>query len=134
MSAMNIQPGQMTLADWRRIYQAPIQIALPASADAAIGAAVDCVNQAVAEDRTVYGINTGFGLLARTRIPGDQLEALQRSLVLSHATGVGAAIDDALVRLIMVLKINSLARCPDRPGQRRRLPPHPAKRFGGCLG
>lgn len=110
MSTLNILPGQMTLADWRRVYEAPVKIALPASADAAIGAAVDCVNQAVAEDRTVYGINTGFGLLARTRIPGDQLEALQRSLVLSHATGVGKAIEDALVRLIMVLKINSLAR------------------------
>lgn len=64
----------------------------------------------VAEGRTAYGINTGFGLLAQTRIAHEDLENLQRSLVLSHAAGVGAPIDDALVRLIMVLKINSLAR------------------------
>ncbi|MEQ4541189.1 MAG: histidine ammonia-lyase, partial [Billgrantia sp.] len=60
--------------------------------------------------RTVYGINTGFGLLAQTRIDHDNLEELQRSLVLSHATGVGEPMEDALVRLIMVLKVNSLAR------------------------
>jgi len=110
MTALTITPGEMTLAQWRRVFESPQQVALPDSANAAIEAAVDCVNQVVAEDRTVYGINTGFGLLAQTRIPHDQLESLQRSLVLSHATGVGKPIDDALVRLIMVLKVNSLAR------------------------
>ncbi len=110
MATLQISPGAMTLADWRRVYEGPAIVELPASADAAINAAVAAVNRVVAEDRTVYGINTGFGLLARTRIQHDQLEALQRSLVLSHATGVGEAIDDDLVRLIMVLKVNSLAR------------------------
>jgi len=71
---------------------------------------VDCVNQIISEDQTAYGINTGFGLLASTRIAAKDLEKLQRSLVLSHAAGVGEALDDDLVRLIMVLKINSLAR------------------------
>ncbi|MFE8730274.1 aromatic amino acid lyase, partial [Aeromonas hydrophila] len=58
----------------------------------------------------LYGINTGFGLLANTRIPVDQLEELQRSIVLSHAAGIGTYMDDATVRLMMVLKLNSLAR------------------------
>src|SRR5699024_1090990 len=83
---------------------------LPASADADIEAGTDCVNRALAEDRTTYGINTGFGLLAQTRIASAQLEDLQRSLVLSHSAGVGEPVGDALARLIMVLKINSLAR------------------------
>ena len=69
-----------------------------------------CVNRIVEENRTVYGINTGFGLLASTRIAREDLEKLQRSIVLSHAAGVGEAVDDATVRLIMLLKINSLAR------------------------
>ena len=69
-----------------------------------------CVERIIAEDRTAYGINTGFGLLASTRIAREDLEALQSSLVLSHAAGVGEPLDDAMVRLIMVLKINSLAR------------------------
>ncbi len=64
----------------------------------------------VNEGRTAYGINTGFGLLASTKIAPEDLEKLQRSLVLSHAAGVGEALDDAMVRLIILLKANSLAR------------------------
>ena len=53
---------------------------------------------------------SGFGLLASTRIASHDLDKLQRSLVLSHAAGIGEPLSDAMVRLIMVLKINSLAR------------------------
>lgn len=110
MIHLDIRPGKMTLAQARQVFEAPLRVTLPDSADAAIQRGVDCVNRVVAEDRTVYGINTGFGLLAQTRIDHDNLEELQRSLVLSHATGVGEPMEDALVRLIMVLKVNSLAR------------------------
>ncbi|WP_343218311.1 aromatic amino acid lyase [Halomonas sp. McH1-25] len=110
MIHLEIQPGQMTLAQARQVFQEPVSVSLSASADANIAKSVDCVNRVIAENRTVYGINTGFGLLAQTRIANEDLEALQRSLVLSHATGVGEAMDDDLVRLIMVLKVNSLAR------------------------
>ncbi|MGT2493296.1 aromatic amino acid lyase [Cupriavidus basilensis] len=55
-----------------------------------------CVENIVAEGRTAYGINTGFGLLAQTRIAREDLENLQRSLVLSHAAGVGEPLDDAM--------------------------------------
>ena len=64
----------------------------------------------IEQNRVVYGINTGFGLLANTRIPVEQLDELQRSIVLSHAAGIGEYMDDATVRLMMVLKLNSLAR------------------------
>ncbi|MBS7691355.1 histidine ammonia-lyase [Pseudomonas lalucatii] len=110
MSTLNIVPGQLTLAQLRQIHQAPVHLSLDASASEAIEASVACVEQVLAEKRTVYGINTGFGLLASTRIASEDLENLQRSLVLSHAAGVGQPLDDALVRLIMVLKVNSLAR------------------------
>ncbi|WP_375055876.1 histidine ammonia-lyase [Zobellella sp. DQSA1] len=110
MSNLVINPGKMTLAQMRQAYELPVRLALDPSTHGAIQASVDCVNRMVAEDRTVYGINTGFGLLANTRIKPEDLETLQRSLVLSHATGLGDLISDELVRLIMVLKINSLAR------------------------
>ncbi|MDU4364416.1 MAG: urocanate hydratase [Klebsiella oxytoca] len=83
---------------------------LPMVAFAAIDDSVACVNAILAEGRTAYGINTGFGLLAQTRISTEDLENLQRSLVLSHAAGIGEPLDDDLARLIMVLKINSLSR------------------------
>lgn len=110
MSEWNIEPGEATLAQWRHIFERPVAVRIPGSANPAIASATECVNHIVEEDRMVYGVNTGFGLLAQTRIEKDQLENLQRSLVLSHAVGVGKALDDDLVRLIMALKVNSLAR------------------------
>ncbi len=110
MTTLNLKPGHLTLADLRAAYQAPVHLTLDAGAHEAIDASVACVNQIIAEGRTAYGINTGFGLLASTRIANDDLEKLQRSLVLSHAAGIGEPLDDAMVRLIMLLKINSLAR------------------------
>ncbi|GEM_PF-1249027 len=110
MTALNLIPGQLTLAQLRAIYQQPLTLTLDGSASAQIDASVACVEQILAENRTAYGINTGFGLLASTRIASADLENLQRSLVLSHAAGVGEPISDDLVRLIMVLKVNSLSR------------------------
>ncbi|WMC09961.1 histidine ammonia-lyase [Oceanimonas pelagia] len=110
MNTLTINPGKMTLAEMRQAYEQPVKLSLDPSTHGAIQASVDCVNRMVAEDRTVYGINTGFGLLANTRIKPEDLETLQRSLVLSHATGLGELVSDDLVRLIMVLKINGLAR------------------------
>jgi histidine ammonia-lyase len=110
MNTLNLLPGQLSLAQLRQIHQAPVSVTLDNSASAGIEASVACVEQVLAEKRTVYGINTGFGLLASTRIASEDLENLQRSLVLSHAAGVGQPLDDDLVRLIMVLKVNSLSR------------------------
>jgi histidine ammonia-lyase len=110
MNNLCLTPGTLTLKQLRELYQQPVKLELDASADAAINASVACVEQIIAEGRTAYGINTGFGLLASTRIAPADLEKLQRSLVLSHAAGVGEALDDAMVRLIMLLKVNSLAR------------------------
>lgn len=107
---LHLKPGQLTLSDLRQVYHQPQRLTLDPSAAGPIDASVACVERIIAEDRTAYGINTGFGLLASTRIAREDLEALQSSLVLSHAAGVGEPLDDAMVRLIMVLKINSLAR------------------------
>lgn len=110
MNTMTLTPGHLSFAQLRDIWQQPVKLSLDAGAIDAINASVACVNNIVAEGRTAYGINTGFGLLAQTRIATEDLQNLQRSLVLSHAAGVGEALDDEMVRLIMVLKINSLAR------------------------
>ncbi|HEF0062580.1 MULTISPECIES: histidine ammonia-lyase [unclassified Citrobacter] len=110
MNTMTLTPGHLSFAQLRDIWQQPVKLNLDAAAIDAINASVACVNNIVTEGRTAYGINTGFGLLAQTRIATEDLQNLQRSLVLSHAAGVGEALDDDMVRLIMVLKINSLAR------------------------
>ncbi|EKT55654.1 histidine ammonia-lyase [Providencia sneebia] len=110
MTKLTIHPGKMTLDDLRSVLFNPITIKLDKRSHAAIEKSVMTVNQIIAEDKTAYGINTGFGLLANTRIATKDLQSLQRSIVMSHAAGVGEPLDDELVRLIIVLKINSLAR------------------------
>ncbi|MBA1204877.1 histidine ammonia-lyase [Pseudomonas capeferrum] len=110
MSELILKPGTLTLAQLRAIHRSPVRLRLDASADRQIEDSVACVEHILAQNLTAYGINTGFGLLASTRIARQDLENLQRSLVLSHAAGIGAPLDDAMVRLIMVLKINSLSR------------------------
>ncbi|MXS20516.1 histidine ammonia-lyase [Pseudomonas oryzihabitans] len=110
MHTLTLKPGTLDLAQLRQAYQQPLRVELDPAAYPAIDASVACVENILAEGRTAYGINTGFGLLASTRIAPADLEKLQRSLVLSHAAGVGEALDDDLVRLILLLKVNSLAR------------------------
>jgi len=110
MYQLTIKPGQLTLAQLRQISRSPVQVSLDPSCHDDIHASTEIVNNVIAEDRTAYGINTGFGLLANTRIAPEDLETLQRSIVLSHAAGIGEFMNDETVRMMMVLKINSLAR------------------------
>jgi histidine ammonia-lyase len=64
----------------------------------------------VARGETAYGINTGFGKLSDVRIGPDQLEALQRNLVRSHACGIGEALPEDEVRAMLLLRTNVLAK------------------------
>jgi histidine ammonia-lyase len=110
MHTLEIDPGRLTLAQLRSIAEEHVHIKLSAACRKAIDASVATVQRLVDSGRVIYGINTGFGLLAHTLIPHEELEHLQRSIVLSHAAGVGSFMDESTVRLLMVLKINSLAR------------------------
>ncbi|MFZ6743913.1 histidine ammonia-lyase [Undibacterium sp. JH2W] len=105
-----IQPGQFTLSDLRSIWIKAQPLKLAESAYAAINASSATIDKIVAKGDAAYGINTGFGKLAKTRIPDDQLELLQRNLILSHSVGSGEFISDEIVRLILAMKIASLAR------------------------
>jgi histidine ammonia-lyase len=111
ITELNIVSGQLTLAQLRAVSRYDgIKYSLDESAFAEIDKSAAAVQQVIKENRVVYGINTGFGLLASTRIKNDELELLQRSIVLSHSAGFGEYMEDATVRLMMVLKINSLSR------------------------
>ncbi|HTT02472.1 MAG TPA: histidine ammonia-lyase [Steroidobacteraceae bacterium] len=108
--SVTLSGERIALATLRAIARAPVSVAITAQARASIDAAYRVVGDIVAEDAPVYGINTGFGLLAQTRIPRERLSDLQRNLVLSHAAGTGPLLSDAVVRLALVLKLISLAR------------------------
>ncbi len=109
MTELVLKPGNATLADWRAIYRGATP-ALDPACKAAIEASAKAVERIVAKGEPVYGINTGFGKLASVRIPAADLETLQRNIVLSHAAGVGEPMPVAVARLMMALKMASLAQ------------------------
>ena len=110
MTALHLSPGRLTLDQLRSVWTNSVAVTLDRDARARIDAAADTVAGVIAEGRIVYGVNTGFGLLARTHIDATRLAELQRALVLSHSAGTGPPLDDAVVRLTLLLKIASLAR------------------------
>ncbi|GGY50319.1 histidine ammonia-lyase [Bacterioplanes sanyensis] len=110
MYELTITPGELTLEQLREVNRRPVHVVLDPNCYAGIEKSARTVADVIAEQRTVYGINTGFGLLANTKIKPEELETLQRSIVLSHAAGMGEFMQESTVRLLMVLKINSLAR------------------------
>jgi len=104
-----LRPGHVPLAHWRQVYRgAPL--ALDPAAYDAVRASAAAVAAIVARGEPVYGINTGFGKLASVRIERSDLATLQRNIVLSHAAGVGEPMPPAVVRLMMALKLVSLAQ------------------------
>ncbi len=118
MNRILLRPGAVTLAELRSIWQgAPVE--LDPKASARIDEASDAIGRILQSGRAVYGVNTGFGLLAQTRIPGGRLTDLQRNLILSHSCGLGELLPDTIVRLIMALKAIGLAR--GHSGVRRML-------------
>ena len=110
MYELHLVPGELTLEQLRQVHLSPVRISLDPACHAGIERSAETVSKVIEEGRVVYGINTGFGLLANTRISTEDLELLQRSIVLSHAAGIGAYMAPSTVRLLMVLKIASLAR------------------------
>jgi histidine ammonia-lyase len=110
MSKLEIVPGRVPLSLWRRIAEGAAPVTLADVAWPGIEHSRALIEDALASGHPIYGVNTGFGKLAQTRIAPGDLKALQRNLVLSHAAGVGAPLPDAVVRLVLALKVSSLAR------------------------
>jgi len=105
-----LSPGKVTLADLRRVYRDQVSLTLAPETREGILAAQRVVQDIVDKGSVVYGINTGFGKLAQTRIPHERLAELQRNLVLSHSVGTGPALSAEVVRMVLAIKAVSLAR------------------------
>ena len=105
-----LEPGRLGLTALHDLAKSRRKLTLDPNAHAAIDRSAAVVQAILDRHEVAYGINTGFGSLAHTRIPDDQVAELQRRLVLSHAAGTGPILADEIVRLILILKINALAR------------------------
>src|SRR6266480_1824911 len=104
-----VSPGRVSLDDLAQVLSGAA-VALDPSFWPRVEAASAIVAAAARAETPAYGINTGFGKLASTRIPSDQTALLQRNLIVSHCCGVGPPTPEPIVRLMMTLKIVSLGR------------------------
>ena len=100
----------ITLEHARAALAGPISVSLSPKARALIARSAETVARLLKTGDAIYGVNTGFGKLAKTRIASADLSKLQINIVRSHAAGVGASLDAGVVRLIMLLKVNALSQ------------------------
>jgi histidine ammonia-lyase len=100
----------VNFATLRDLSRGGVKLSLSPAARRDIDRGSAAVAEIVRRGQPAYGVNTGFGRLAQTHIPNDQLELLQRNLVLSHAVGVGDPLPAGVVRLMLALKVVALAR------------------------
>jgi histidine ammonia-lyase len=106
---LTIHPGAVPLGEWRALYRGAA-FRLDPACHGRVEASAASIARILAKGEPVYGINTGFGKLASVRIGDQDLATLQRNIVLSHAAGVGEAMPKPVARLMMALKLASLAQ------------------------
>jgi histidine ammonia-lyase len=109
-STLEIKPGALALEDLQAIHAGGVALALDPSSAASIDASAAVVQRAARGDAAVYGVNTGFGKLASTRISESELDTLQLNLIRSHSVGIGDPLPAPVLRLMLALKAASLAR------------------------
>ncbi len=106
---MKLNPERIDLGTLRRLWLGEAA-SLDDTSMRRIAGSAAAVERIVAGGETVYGVNTGFGLLANTRIPNDRLAELQTNLILSHSAGLGDPLPRHVTRLMIVLKLLGLGR------------------------
>ncbi len=110
MPEIQIDGNSLTLADLALVAASARPVALTARALEQMHTCRQVVENAIREKQVIYGVNTGFGKFSDIQIPGEHLQQLQKNLVLSHAAGVGPPLPPEVVRTILILKANTLAK------------------------
>ncbi|MGI6089960.1 MAG: histidine ammonia-lyase [Saccharofermentanales bacterium] len=105
-----ITGNNLTLLDVEAVARRKRRVALSDQASQRISNAKDLVNKIAGSNKAVYGISTGFGELSTVHISEDKNLCLQRNLILSHACGMGNPLPEDIVRAIMLLRLNTMAK------------------------
>ncbi|XP_072529553.1 histidine ammonia-lyase-like [Salminus brasiliensis] len=102
--------NSLTTADLVRLGKGLHKIKLSSETEKRVTRARDVIEKIISENTVVYGVNTGFGKFARTVVRKDQLKELQENLVRSHSAGVGPPLSPERTRMLLALRINTLAK------------------------
>ncbi|MFW5904477.1 MAG: aromatic amino acid lyase [Candidatus Saliniplasma sp.] len=107
---VKIDGENLTIQDVHRVAREGEEVEISEDCVEDIKKSRSIVEDTLESDEDVYGINTGFGELANVKIERDKTEQLQKNLVLSHASGVGEPLDEEIVRGVILLRANTLAK------------------------
>lgn len=110
MTAIQIDGEHLTLEDLYRIVFEGTQAELAPAARGRMNASRAVIERLTETESTVYGVNTGFGKMASTRISHDEIRHLQLNLVRSHACGVGPPLGEPATRAMLALRANAIAK------------------------
>jgi len=100
----------MTVEDLAAIARQGVKVQLTKDSEKRIAKSRKLIEQWVVEEKTIYGVTTGFGALSDVSISREDTRKLQENILMSHAAGVGDILDNETVRGIMALRIKDLAR------------------------
>lgn len=109
MESLKLGASSLTLEEFYQVAQENRKVELSPLAIQKIKKAHTYLTTQIQSGETFYGVNTGFGLLSNVKIPSQDLESLQYNLLRSHACGMGASLDDAPARGMLLLRANNLA-------------------------
>ncbi|HLX62754.1 MAG TPA: histidine ammonia-lyase [Planctomycetota bacterium] len=110
MTRIQIDGEHLTIEDLHRLVLGDAEAELTAAAQEKMRASRTVIEKLVGAGGTVYGVNTGFGKMAATRISPDEIRHLQLNLVRSHACGVGAPLSEPATRAMLALRANAIAK------------------------
>jgi len=110
MNKVLINGNNLTLEDFINVVRHNYTVELTNEAIKKIERSRQIVDKFVEEEKIVYGITTGFGKFSDVNISKEETKILQKNLIMSHSCGVGNPLDEEIVRGIMLLRANALAK------------------------
>jgi histidine ammonia-lyase len=131
MTVLDITAAPHGMEFWTQVHSGNVHLRLAKDSVRRIKAAQQTVVDIIARGGALYGVNTGSGRLAGKIIPDEDVLALQRNLVVSHAIGSGPPLSEAETRLVLVMKITGLAQ--GHSGVRVELVERMIEMFNRCL-
>ena len=109
MIEIEINQHPLSLQELRAAWRGPVSVRLSDAARMRLTASNEKVREVLESGKEVYGVNTGFGLLANVHVGDEELDRLQENLIRSHAVGMGERLPDSIVRLVLLMKVKALA-------------------------
>jgi len=110
MHKLYIDGETLRIEDVLRVAQESVQVIIPEKAKKQVRRSRQVLEKLVRKKQVIYGVNTGFGALSNVVIPSEEIKQLQTNLIRSHSTGVGKTLSTEIVRALMLLRANTLAK------------------------